>query len=330
MHADKLEVEALGLVPNRAKMRGVEVEASSMDAIRQGLAFGRTHAMLPVEMKDVRAALGRAPGVVPVLEAKVAEVAFDPDEPLVAKRVVVTVARPKLVIGPIDAVAGAQGSLVQLGLGTDLAKSPLKVDADLDSRRVAIDLPATPASTIAGWMGRAQKPNAPPWPGAFSIKAKLTGTYPQDARSDFTGHVDATLIGIVPPVPAELHGIATGTDTVTSFDFRVGPRDEGIALDKLSVIVGRLRLDGTGRVVPREPSFEATANLRGSIPCRELVGTVAVSQLGAALGGPLGSLARNHVSGNVDVTVAIRVDGENVASPDVRPSAAIGCRLSLL
>ncbi len=332
LHAEWLEVEALGFHPTHARMRGVDVEASSIDAIRQGLAFGRTHGsdLLPVDITDVRAVMGRAPGAAPVLDGKVASVVFEPGEALLAKGAVVTVARPKLVLGPIDVVADARGSLIQLGIGADVAKSPVKIDADLDSRQLAIDLPTTPASTIAGWLGRKQKPGAAPWPGAFSIRAKLTGTWLADARSGLAGHVDATLIGIVPPHPPELNGIATGSDTVTQFDFRMGPQDEGIALEKLGVVVGALRLEGIGRIVPREPSFVATANLRGSIPCRDLVGTVAVSQLGLALGSTLGALVRQNVAGNVDVTVAIQVDGERIASPDVRPSATIGCRLRLL
>lgn len=332
LHAEWLEVEALGLHPTNAQLRGLEVEATTIDAIRQGLAFGRVHGsdLVPVTIKNVHAVLGKAPGALPTLDAKVAEVSFEPGEPLFARGAVATVARPKLVLGPVDVVADASGSLVRLGLGADLAKSPVKVETDLDSRQLSIELGATPASTIAGWMGRKQVPNAPPWPGAFSIKTKVTGSWTADVRGDLVGHVDATLIGIVPPHPPELNGIATGSDTVTSFDFRMGPRDEGIALDKLHVEVGRLRLDGTGRIVPREPSFVATATLRGSIPCQELVGTVAVQQLGSTLGGPLGSLVRSSIAGNVDVTVAISVDGEHVASPDVRPSAAIGCRLRLL
>lgn len=331
LRVETLEVKALGLHPTGATMRGVDVEAASLDAIRQALAFGRTHDMLPVTATDVRVTLGRgASDRAPVLEGKIAAVTFEPDGPLLAKGAVVTVARPKLSIGPIDVVADARGAMVQLGLGSALKGSPLRIDADVDARQLSIDLPATPASTIAGWMGRKQVPHAAPWPGAFSVRAKVTGSWAADPQGDVVGHAEATLIGIVPPHPPELNGIATGTDTETRFDFRMGPRDEGISLDKLGVVVGALRLEGIGRIVPHEPSFIATANLHGSIPCQDLVGTVAVSQLGLALGSTLGSLVRQNIAGNVDVTVAIRVDGERIASPEVRPSASIGCRLRLL
>ena len=161
-------------------------------------------------------------------------------------------------------------------------------------------------------------------------RGRVDATWAADPGGDLTGTVDATLLGLVPPHPPELAGIVFGKDTAVSLAFRARAADAAVSLPRLEVAVGSLRLAGTGTVVPRDASFTATAQLKGNIPCAELVGSAAVAHLGLPLGSGLGALARQGLGGTVEVRLGLTVDGDRPTQPEVRPSASIHCRLRLL
>jgi hypothetical protein len=334
LEAAYLEVRADALVPREALVRGVVARARSMDAVRQVLDFGRRREseLVPVRATDVRLALAPATDAADapaVIDVALTTAALLPGEPVRAGAVRIDIPRPRATVGPVDLVLSAKGNVLDVALGVDPKASPLRATADLDARALSLVLVATPAQTLAGWFGRKQAPGAPPWPGAFSVQARADARWSADLRGDLTGKVDATLIGLVPPHPAELSGIVFGSDTRASLDFRARPSESAIALERLEVAVGSLRLTGTGKVVPRGDSFAASADLRGAIPCAELIGSAASAHLGLSIGAGLGGLARAGVAGSVEVRLSVAVDGEAIARPDVRPSASIHCRLRI-
>ena len=325
-----LAIRADGLVPRDAEAQGVKGRARSADAIRQVLAFGRTHEgdLVPARATDVTLTLGEQGAA--VLEARIAEATLPGDGPARAVGVVADVPRPRLVVGPIPLVVSARGALLEVTLGEEPAGAPLKISADLEARRLVVELAPTPAATLATWLGRPASAGPPPWPAHLALRGRGEATWAADPGGDLTGTVDATLLGLVPPHPPELAGIVFGKDTAVSLAFRARATDPAVTLPRLEVAVGSLRLTGTGAIVPRDASFTATAQLRGNIPCAELLGSAAVAHHGLPLGAGLGALARQGLGGTVEVRLGLTVDGDRPMQPDVRPSASIHCRLRLL
>lgn len=333
LQVEWLEVRADGLLPREVAARGVVARLRSADAVRQVLAFGRARESqrIPARATDVRVTLGGAAADAPAIaEARVAEVELLPGAPARAKRTTLDVPRPRARIGPLDLTVGARANLLEVALGDDVATAPLRASVDLDARRIQVSLRETRAPVIAGWLGRPQAPGAPPWPGDFAVRAEVEAVWSDDAAGALTGRARATLVGLVPPHPPELNGMAFGKDTQVDLDFRARAAEAAISAERLEVVVGALRLRGTGSLLPRGDTFTGAATLRTSIPCTELASSVAVSQLGSTLGSGLGALARQAIAGNVDVRVDIALDAERITRPEVRPSASIRCHLRLL
>ncbi len=333
LQVEWLEVRAEGLVPREVRARGVVARLRSVEAVRQVLAFGRAHEheRLPVRATDVRVALaGGAQGTATIAEASVAEAELVPGSPARVRKATIDVPHPRARVGPVDLSVWASGNLLEVALGEVPDAAPLRATADLDARVVAVELRETPAPVLAAWMGRPAQPGAPPWPGDFAVRAAVEARWSADPRGDLSGRGRATLIGLTPPVPAEIAGIAYGKNTQIDLDFRARAAESAVSAERLEVTVGSLRLRGTGSLVPRGDTFTASASLRGSIPCTDLVGSVATSRLGPLLGSGLGMLAQQGIAGTVEVRVDVSVDAERISRPDVRPSASVHCHLRLL
>jgi hypothetical protein len=328
---EQLDVSAEGLAPREVVARGVEARARSADAIRQLIAFGRAREgdLVPMHATAVRLVLG-ADGERAVLEARAASATLPRGGPARVEGAVIDVPRPRLVVGPVPLVVAASTGALDVWLGEDPAAAPLHVRADLEARVLSAQLAATPATTIGAWLGRAASDGPPPWPPRLAVEARGELRWTADPRGDLTGTVGATLHGVVPPHPPELAGIVFGDDTVVSTDLRVRASDVAIALPRLEVVAGSLRLAGSGSIAPRDGSFTATAELAGAIPCADLVGSAAVAHLGLPLGAGLGALARQGLAGSVQVRLGVTVDGDRPMQPVVRPSASIQCRLRLV
>jgi hypothetical protein len=263
------------------------------------------------------------------LRVELGEVAWAPGDALEARRARASVARPKVDVGPIDLTLFARGSALEIGVGPDLASTPLKLVADLDARRAELRVARAKASSIAAWLGHEPERAGRPWPGAFDVEGTVALEWPEDPAGDVTGRAELAAYGLSLPLPSEVQGFASGDALRAKTSLRARPGHDAIELTGLEVSTGSLRLAGRGSVVPRGDGFRALASVDGRIPCADLASSMAAARLGI-LGVGLGALARGAVGGFVEVHADVEIDSDRIDRPTVAPRAAIGCSLRLL
>ena len=151
-----------------------------------------------------------------------------------------------------------------------------------------------------------------------------------DPLAPMEGSVHLVLEGFVPPHPAELNAIVTGTRTVIDSKLSI-PQDRSRAgLSEVKIVAGSLQLDGTGQVQRVENYGLIGLKLTGTIPCTSIAKTAMVGRLGTLLGGLVGDLAQRSLIGVITVNVSIDADTRNLGAARVEDRVGIGCKLRLL
>jgi hypothetical protein len=165
-------------------------------------------------------------------------------------------------------------------------------------------------------------------PATASGKAELT-LAGRGAGRTIDGHAELHLHGFLPPHPKELNGIVFGKETSIASKLHVGEDGARIDLSDLVVRAGRLELKGGGTVERAGDHAIAKIEIGGPISCAELAGSAAREDLGGALGGLVGEVARRAITGSAVVSVAIEADSRDLGAVKMHPKVGIGCSVNL-
>jgi hypothetical protein len=331
LRIDQLVVDLDGTSVTRLDFVGLGVEADGslpallLDVSAWTKRFPSAYA-LPLSAQKVSVAWRPEAGQAPWLEIDGGTVATS------AAGTVVVAEHTKVAgidIGRSGTNWTAKQSSVALGLGeSELAKAPLRLDADLSVQkpRVTVTLAPTALDRLAG-------PFAVALPiQGVTASSTLTLEFPsQEASLPESGLVKLTLDGWIPPHPPELDGFVFGRTTTVESKLSFAPDGKTLTLSETSVTAGKFVLSGGGTLTREPDALEVALVLNGALPCDALASAAAESRLGRLLGRLSGQkggrLAKQVVGGTVAVRVTIQGTTKDLAGAKVERTIGIGCGL---
>jgi len=151
-----------------------------------------------------------------------------------------------------------------------------------------------------------------------------------DTRSAIDGSAHLAVIGFVPPHPVELNGIVFGNRTTAGVTISVPEDRSGAALTEVKVVAGAFKLEGAGRVKRVENYGLVNLKLSGAIACSSIARSAAVGRLGKLLGGLVGNVAKQRLSGAITVTVTIDADSRDLGAAKIKDGIGGQCTVRLL
>jgi ADP-dependent NAD(P)H-hydrate dehydratase / NAD(P)H-hydrate epimerase len=318
--AELVEVGLRRGKPVRVSVSGLGLEATGAISVvtSQVVAWSQAHTAtsdLPVAIDPVNLAWREEPGAAPVLT--VLKAVATPEASggrVIAPKVIVA----GFELNKVSVIWKAGQREVAIGIGDD---NPVRVQITRDAPFVArITWPASPLAEISAPFGIGG--GLPSLKTEGSIELKFA-----DTKSPVDGAVHVVVHGFVPPHPVELNGIVFGDRTTGDAKFSV-PSDRSVAtLTDVKVVAGAFKLEGGGTV---RRDGAVSMKLTGAIPCTSLARSAAVGRLGKLLGGLVGGVAQQRLSGAITVTVTIDADGRDLGAAKVKDSIGGACTVRLL
>lgn len=325
--AQLVEVGLRRTNPVRLSVHGLDLEATGAISVvtSQVLAWSRGHTQtsdLPIHVDPVNLTWRQDKGAAPMLTVMKAAASPQADGGRI-------VASKVLVAGfELDKVSVAWKSgqrEIAVGVGCDDPMSaPLRITVTRDAPFVA-RFTWQPAllSEIAAPFGLGHGLPALQTEGSVEVKFA-------DTRGPIDGTAHVVVHGFVPPHPVELNGIVFGDKTSADAKFSVPEDRSGAGLTDVKLVAGAFKLEGAGSVKRVEDHGVINLKLSGSIPCTSLAASAAVGRLGKVIGGLLGDVARQRLSGAITVGVTIEADSRDLGAAKVKDSIGGACTVRLL
>jgi hypothetical protein len=143
------------------------------------------------------------------------------------------------------------------------------------------------------------------------------------------GSLKGSLKGVVLPVPREVAGLVSSTETTMTASIHGAPGSQVVDLSPLAVTSGTVHLKGPAQVERKGDRGVFHAQLSGAVPCAAVARSAAVTDLGNLVGGLLGEVAGVALEGSVKLGLTVDADTTNPGAASFKPSVGVGCGLRL-
>ncbi|MGK4004263.1 hypothetical protein WMF31_16635 [Sorangium sp. So ce1036] len=334
-------IELRGLSPARIAAERVELALVGTDAL-EGLPawaarYGARAAALPLAAGSVRVGFRDRDGAPDAFALEGASLqrgagAAAPPGALRPERGVLRQARVLVAdkeIARTDVAWSIGAASVSVGLGgEEVATAPLRAELrPRPSPGAAIEIAPTPLTSVAALLGVDVGASRMIVSGTLDLRLADGAARTALSEAPIEGPIALTVKGFTLPHPRELDGLLFGDTTVLKADAHLSADRQRVALSRVEVAAGALKLGGTGTIQRDGADASIAMDLSGSIPCSLLAGSAAQAHLAGVVGLLAGDLARRTLAGTVAVRLRVDARASRLTAARVDPSAILRCKV---